>query len=163
VATPAQVGASGGLSTITGLVTGTGVAAVVVLDSSVPQKSVGVTISCDPTTGGAITSALIVTPGFDYASSTCVGQTSSFAITGGPPPYRVNWSGFHNAGSTISNQAGYSAPPSALPVPVANSGEGFYVTGLLDLVAGGALTSFIAISDSGVPTPQQAVRSITCP
>ena len=168
-ATPAVIGSSGGLTTITGLVTGTGPASVLFLDQSLPQKSFTVSIACDPAPAPTPTPpppALVVTAGFDYSTSTCVGQTSNFAVTGGTPPYSV-------AFSAPLPPAGTITPSSGLV-----SGQGYSVTGLVDLFGpappsppapvgtpGPALPyiAYLTTTDAGTPVPQQVVRSIICP
>ena len=48
-AAPTTIGSSGGVTTITGLATGSGLASILFLDQSVPQKSVAASITCNPT------------------------------------------------------------------------------------------------------------------
>ena len=153
VSTPPVVNASGGITTITGLVTGTGPASVLFLDQSVPQKSFTTTITCDPGPAPApipAPPALVVTPGFDYSASTCTGQTSNFVITGGTPPYSVAFSAPLPPTGTIT-------PSSAIL-----SGQGFSVTNLVDII-GLPYIAYLTTTDSGSPTRQQVVRSISCP
>ncbi len=161
VATPALVAGSGGVTTITGLVTGTGPASVLFLDQSSPQKSFTVSITCDPSpapTPVPPPPALVVSDGYDYSSLTCAGQTSNFAATGGTPPYSV-------AFSAPLPPAGSIAPTSGLL-----SGQGFSVTGLVQLSDPMAVPptmlpyiAYVTTTDSGLPVPQQVVRSIKCP
>jgi hypothetical protein len=153
VATPAVVNVSGGTTTISGLVTGTGITAVTILDQSLPTpQSVGVQITCNPTAEPP-PPALNVTASFDYTFptvTTCVGQTSNFVITGGTPPYAVAFA---------------PAPPFGTidPTTVLASGDAFSVTGLHDISGGGISLTYVTVTDSGAPAPQQAVRSIKCP
>ena len=162
VATPPAISGSGGLTTITGLVTGTGPASVVFLDQSVPQKSFAVSITCDPAPvppPAPPPPALVVTAGFDYSASTCVGQTSNFAVTGGTPPYSVKFSAPLPPAGTIT-------PPTVLL-----SGQGYSVTGLIDIfdIPTGLIKlpyiAYITVTDAGAlgVSQQQVVRSITCP
>ena len=97
-----------------------------VVDSGAPQKSATATLSCGATalalsSGG--TGA--VSNGFDYSGSTCVGQTSTFTVTGGTPPYTVA----PIAGAAINSLSGIS----------------FSVTGLAD---GAPVQHNVVVTDS---------------
>lgn len=119
---------------------------VTLFDSSSPRQSGTVTIDCSGITPPPAASALVVAPGnYNYLSSTCVGKTSNFVVTGGTPPYNV----FFASGGT-----GAVITPSTL----AASGQGFTVTGLRDT----ALTTNITVTDASTPQLQQ-IATISCP
>ncbi len=114
------------------------------IDSSKPKKTLSRTITC---TGGPGPVALTASASFDYTAASCVGQTSNFVITGGVPPYAVQFAPAPPFGSLSTNS-------------VAASGGGFAVTGLHDTSGGGAFLTYVAITDTA---NSQVVRSISCP
>ena len=131
---------------VSGLLTGSGVISVTVFDQSKPQMNATATITCN---AGPAPPPLVVLPGsFDYSPSpnTCVGKTSAFVITGGTPPYTASFPTPPVGGGTIT------------PTVIANSGQGFTVTGLQDTKT----VTNITVSDSSSPKNQQ-ITTITCP
>jgi hypothetical protein len=119
---------------------------ITLFDNSSPRQSGTVTIDCTGSGAPPVPSALVVSPAnYSYLTSTCVGKTSNFVITGGTPPYTVFFAS-GGVGATIT------------PTTVAASGQGFSVTGLRDV----ALTTNISVVDSSSPQLQQVV-TITCP
>lgn len=125
---------------------------ITLFDNSSPRQSGVVTIDCSGGPSPPTPPALLVTPGnYNFTQpppaspGTCVNQTFNFTITGASPPYSV-----------------FFAPPRPggliIPATVAQSGQGFSVTGLTN----GILTTNITISDSSTPAVQSVV-TITCP
>ena len=131
-----------------------GVTTIVFGDSTIPQKSQTVTITCaSPVIPPVVIPPLNTTPAsYDYtnAAGGCPPQTSNFAITGGTPPYTVAFSATPPVGATIT------------PAVVAASGGGFSVKGLSNVAGGGARITNITIRDSSAPALVQIV-SVTCP
>ncbi|HTQ01538.1 MAG TPA: hypothetical protein VMN56_19635 [Casimicrobiaceae bacterium] len=119
---------------------------ITVFDNSSPRQSATVQIGC---TGGPAPpppSALVVAPAnYNFSTSTCVGQTANFVVSGGTAPYTVFFAS-PRPGATIA------------PTSIAASGQGFAVTGLTN----GVLTTNITVQDSSSPQLQQIV-TITCP
>ncbi len=132
----------------------TGITTIVVGDSTIPQKSQTVTITCaGPVVPPVVIPPLNTTPAsYDYTAAPggCPAQTSNFAVTGGTPPYTVAFSAVPPVGATIT------------PAAIATSGGGFSVTGIPNVAGGGGKITNISIRDSSAPQLVQIV-SITCP
>lgn len=119
---------------------------ITLFDSASPRQSGSVTIDCSGTVPPPPPSALVITPpSYSYVGGTCVGQMSSFKVTGGTPPYTA----FVTSGQTtaIIN-----------PTNIAAAGGSFVVSGLTNTVA----TTNVTVMDSGSPILQQVV-SVSCP
>jgi hypothetical protein len=145
---PTTLAASGQGFQVVGLTNGVQTTNITVADSSTPQLQAVATVTCpitNPPTG-----PLDVTPPlYNYSTTTCVGQTSNFVITGGTPPYYIAFPTPPNAGATIN------------PTTVTVTGGGFQVTGLLNTPAGQSGTN-VTITDSAT-VPNVVIRTITCP
>lgn len=128
-----------------------GTTTIVIGDSTIPQKSQTVTITCvAPAIPPVVVPPLNITPGAaGSATASCVNQTFNFSVTGGTAPYTVGFSAVPPANGTIA--------PTVIPA----SGGGFTVTGLVDSPVGARLTN-IAVRDSSAPQLVQIV-GITCP
>ena len=133
---------------VRGLPTTPGSININVLDASNPPTTTNATISCNGT-------ALAVTAGYNYSTSSCVNQSSSFSITGGQAPYAVFFAPPVPTGAAIV--------PTTVGAPATQGGPpSFTVTGLRDttsLPAGQAVTT-ITIQ---VRAQQTINRTITCP
>lgn len=141
-----QTGITGGQAVTVSGISSPSQTTITLFDSSNPRQSGSVTIDCTGTTPPPTPNALVVSPGnYNYLSTTCVGKTSNFVVTGGTPPYNVFFAS-GGAGATIN------------PTTVSSQGQGFTVTGLRDT----ALTTNITVTDSGTPQLQQ-VATISCP
>ena len=137
--------ASGQAVTVAGL-TSPSTTTITLFDSASPRQSGSVTIDCSGTVPPPPPSALVVTPpNYNYTGGTCVGQVSSFKVTGGTPPYTA---------FVTSGQTGAVITPTA----IAASGNSFLVTGLTNTIA----TTNVTVMDSGSPILQQVV-SMSCP
>ena len=137
--------ASGQAVTVNGI-TSPATTSITAYDSSTPRQSTTVSIDCTGAPPPTPPATLVIAPiNFNYAATTCVNQTSNFAVTGGTPPYNVFFAS-PRPGATIS--------PSTLTV----AGQGFSVTGLTN----GVLTTNITVVDSSTPA-LQSVATITCP
>lgn len=137
--------ASGQAVTVSGL-TSPSTTTVTLFDNSSGRQSGSVTIDCSGTVPPPPPSALAITPtNYNYTGSTCVGQTSSFKVVGGTPPYTA----FVTSGQTgaIIN-----------PTSIAASGNSFVVSGLQNT---SPITN-VTVMDSGSPILQQVV-SMSCP
>jgi len=137
--------ASGQAVTVSGL-TSPSTTTVTLFDSSSARQSGSVTIDCSGTVPPPTPSALAVTPAnYNYTGGTCVGQTSSFKVVGGTPPYTA----FVTSGQTgaVIN-----------PTNIAASGDSFLVSGLANTTT----NTNVTVMDSGSPILQQVV-SISCP
>lgn len=154
--TPNVVAAEGGTINVTFTAPEpiSGVTTIVVGDSTIPQKTQSVSITCaSPVIPPVVIPPLNTSPAaYDYTSAPggCSAQTSNFAVTGGTPPYTVAFSAAAPVGATIA------------PAVIATSGGGFSVKGLPNIAGGGAKITNITIRDSGAPQLVQIV-SVTCP
>jgi hypothetical protein len=141
-----QNGITGGQAVVVSGMTSPSQTTITLFDSSSPRQSGTVTIDCSGSTPPPTPSALVVAPAnYNYLSSTCVGKTSNFVVTGGTPPYNAFFAS-GGTGATIT------------PTTLTTSGQGFSVTGLRDT----ALTTNVTVADAGTPQLQQVV-TISCP
>jgi len=110
---------------------------VQLIDNSTPRQTATVSIDCSGTTPPPPPAALVVTPQTQgNASTSCVGQTYTFVISGGTGPYSVFFQS-PKPGATIT------------PASVTSSGQSFVVAGLPLGPPSGA--NNITIVDSGSP------------
>ncbi len=146
VISPPVIGISGGGFSVTGLTDGVALTNITVVDSSSPALLSVVTVNCPTVSPIPPTPPLATSPTtYGYSSSSCVGQTSNFVVTGGTPPYNVAFS-TPRPGAVIT------------PPVVGASGSGFAITGLTD----GVGQTNITISDSANP-PVLNLATIFCP
>jgi hypothetical protein len=150
---PSTLTASGQGFSVTGLTNGVLTTNITVADAGTPQLQGVATITCPITSPP--TGPLTVTPaaGYNYSTTTCIGQTSNFVITGGTAPYYVAFPTPPNAGATIN------------PTTVTVSGGGFQVTGLRNTTSTpdpGQSGTNVTITDSAT-VPNVVIRTITCP
>ncbi len=142
---PPVIGISGAGFAVTGLTDGVGLTNITVADSSSPSLLRVVTIDCPLATVPPSPVPVTLSPATYTYASTCVGQTSNFALTGGTPPYSVAFS--------TPRPGGVITPP-----VVGASGSGFAITGLTD----GVGQTNITVADSAAP-PVLRIASVFCP
>ena len=110
---------------------------VQLIDNSTPRQTATVTIDCSGAPPPPPPAALVVTPQTQgNATTSCVGQTYTFVISGGTGPYSVFFQS-PKPGATIT------------PASVTSSGQSFVVAGLPLGPPSGA--NNITIVDSGSP------------
>jgi hypothetical protein len=106
-------------------------------DNSTPRQSASVTIDCSGSPPPPTPTALVVTPQTQgTATTSCVGQTYTFVISGGTAPYNVFFQS-PKPGATIT------------PSTVTSSGQSFTVAGLPLGPPSGA--NNVTIVDAGNP------------
>jgi hypothetical protein len=134
VISPASIAASGGLTQVSGLSSGSGRTTLSFLDSSSPQRVATTTVDCTP-----MPSALEVSPAEILSTSSCRNQTFQLTVTGGTPPYTLY--------PSITGPLFSPPTPAARQGTIAASGGTSTITNLTDEVR----ETTITVVDSNNP------------
>jgi len=153
---PQVIGSDGGQFNVTfsGPEPISGTTTIIVSDSSVPLRTFTATIACTPPVAPPVVppTVLTVSPlAAGSATSSCFNVAFPFVITAGTAPFTAAFS--------IAPLPGSNAL--ITPPTIARVGDGFLVTGLVDVSAGGARDTFITVRDSVGGAP--VVVRVTCP